>query len=187
MDRHWFFTWRTYGTWLPGEDGFVGYHYTPDGRRVTDNQPGEPQSEPIPPLERYAHDVMAGEPVLLTATLAKVVLRQLHETAAVRRWTVDVVAITATHVHVVYGVPGDPDPSAMLRDWKSYASRALNRSGANAPRWWADSGSKRRLKDMEDRLAAIQYVRDQPAPLLVWMSEEAVRLVGPRGAGESAT
>jgi hypothetical protein len=28
VDRYRFFTWRTYGTWLPGENGFVGYYRT---------------------------------------------------------------------------------------------------------------------------------------------------------------
>ena len=53
-------------------------------------------------------------------------------------------------LNLVFGVPGDPDPSAMLRDWKSYASRALNRSGAkpNAPRWWADQGKFEQAADL---------------------------------------
>jgi REP element-mobilizing transposase RayT len=180
MDRYWFFTWRTYGTWLPGEDGFVSYYHPPDGRRVIDNRPGAPPTGPIPALERYARDVMTGEPVLLVRPQAEVLLRQLQETAGVRGWVIDAVAILTNHVHVVFGVPGDPDPSGMLRDWKSYASRALNRSGPrpNAPRWWADGGSKRRLKDQGHRLAAICYVRDQPDPLLVWLSEEARQLAG---------
>src|SRR4051794_1993260 len=147
MDRYWFFTWRTYGTWLPGEDGFVGYYYSHYGRRVIDNQSGEPPTEAIPALERYARSTTAGEPVRLAHSQAEVLLRQFHETAAVRGWVIDVAAILANHVHLVYGVPGDPDPSDMLRDWKSYASRALNRTGARpgGPRWWADRGSKRRL------------------------------------------
>ena len=41
MDRYWFYTWQTYGTWLPGEDGFVGYYHSQHGRRVIDNVPGE--------------------------------------------------------------------------------------------------------------------------------------------------
>ena len=65
MDRYWFFTWRTYGTWLPGEDGFVGYYRDAAGERVIDNMPGEPPARPIPRLEQYAREVMQGEPVLL--------------------------------------------------------------------------------------------------------------------------
>jgi REP element-mobilizing transposase RayT len=181
MDRYWFFTWRTYGTWLPGEDGFVGYYHAPEGRRLIDNRPGGPLTGPIPELERFARGTMAGEAVVLDRSLAEVLVRQFHETAGFRGWEIDAAAVLASHVHLVFGVPGDPDPSALLRDWKSYASRALNRSGLKpvGPRWWADQGSKRRIKDEECRLAAIRYVRDQPEPLLVWLSEDARRWAGP--------
>jgi REP element-mobilizing transposase RayT len=180
MDRYWFFTWRTYGSWLPGQDGFVGYYRPVQDRRVIDNVPGEPTTEPIPSLERYAQAAMKGQPILLIAEQAKVILAQLQETAACRGWIIDAVAVMINHVHVVYGVPGDPDPSAMLRDWKSYASRALNRISPkpHEGRWWADSGSTRPLKTEEHRLAAICYVRDQIEPLLVWLSPAARQLVG---------
>lgn len=188
MDRYWFFTWRTYGTWLPGDDGFVGYYHTPDGRRVIDNVPGEPATDAVPPLARYAREAMTGEPVLLTASQADALLGQLHETAAYRSWKIDAVAVMVNHLHLVFGVPGDPDPSAMLQCWKSYASRALNRLGPkpNAPRWFADGGSKRPLPADENRIGAIRYVRDQSGPLLIWLSDEARRLAGPT-VGEPAT
>ena len=54
MDRYWFFTWRTYGTWLPGESGFVGQYVNEAGRRVIDNADGQPTAEPMPRLAEYA-------------------------------------------------------------------------------------------------------------------------------------
>jgi REP element-mobilizing transposase RayT len=181
MDRYWFFTWRTYGTWLPGEGGFVGYYHAPDGRRVIDNAPGEPPTDAIPPLERYARENMAGEPVLLCRRQADALLAQFHETAGYRGWVLDAVAVMANHLHLVFGVPGDPDPSELLKGWKSYASRVLNRRGPrpHAPRWFADGGSKRPLRTDENRVAAIRYVQDQNDPLLVWLSDEAMRLTAP--------
>ena len=181
MDRFWLFTWRTYGTWLPGEEGFVGYYLSPDGRWVIDNAPGEVRSEAIPALERYARGIMVGDPVFLSRLQADAILAQLHETATFRGWILDAVAVVANHVHVVFGVPGDPDPSEMLKSWKSYASRALNRLGVkpNAPRWFADGGSKQPLREDEDRKGAIRYVRDQSGALTVWLSEDASRLIGP--------
>ncbi len=183
MDRHWFFTWRTYASWLPGEDGFVGEYVTPDGRRVTDNHHGSPVTEPIPELERYSREVQSGQAILLSASHAEVVLWQLHETATHRGWVLDAVAVIPNHVHIVFGVVGDPDPSAMLRDWKSYASRTLNSQFGKppAPRWWADRGSKRIIRDDNDRIDRIRYVRDQESPLLVWLSDEAIALVDPKG------
>ena len=179
MDRIWFFTWRTYGTWLPGEDGFVGYYHDSFGQRVIDNLPSEPVTGPIPPLAGYARKVMQGEPVMLALKQTRILLTQFQETAAYRKWAIDAVAVMVNHVHIVFGVPGDPEPSALLRDWKSYASRALNRAGKpQGARWWADGGSKRPIKTDERRLAAIRYVRDQENPLLVWLSPEAKRLLG---------
>ncbi len=125
---------------------------------------------------------MAGEPILLSLKQAEALLAQLHETAGYRGWVIDAVAVMVNHVHIVFAVPGDPDPSHMLRDWKSYASRALNKTGPKLPagRWWADGGSKRPIKTDERRLAAIKYVRDQENPLLVWLSPEARQLLGDR-------
>ncbi len=180
MDRVWFFTWRTYGSWLPGEDGFVGYYHAIENPHAIDNVPGEPATTAIPALERFAREAMQGEPALLTARQAEILLAQFQETAAYRRWILDAVAVMINHIHIVYGVAADPDPSDMLRDWKSYASRALNRSGPKrlSGHWWADGGSKRPIKTDERRLAAIQYVRDQENPLLVWLSSEARQLLG---------
>ena len=180
MERFWFFTWRTYGSWLPGEDGFVSCYRDSNGRRRIDNAPGELPTGPIPNLERYAREAMKGVAVLLDAGQAHALLAQFHQTAAYRGWGIDAVAVMVNHVHIVFGVRGDPNPSAMLRDWKSYGSRTLNRVGPRreAGRWWADQGSKRAIKTDERRLAAIQYVHNQENPLLVWLSPEARRLLG---------
>jgi REP element-mobilizing transposase RayT len=181
MERYWFYSWRTYGTWLPGEDGFVGYHHrNTDGQRAIDNVPGQPPTEAIPALERYARETMRNDMVLLNRKQAQALLAQFHETASYRHWVIDAVAVMVNHVHIVFGVMGDPDPSGMLRDWKSYASRALNRAGPRPRdgRWWADQGSKRPIRTDERRLAALKYVRDQEAPLLVWLSAEARQLLG---------
>ena len=123
---------------------------------------------------------MRAQPILLTVEQANVILAQLQETAAYRGWVIDAVAVMINHVHVVYGVPGDPDPPDMLRDWKSYASRALNQVGSKpqGDRWWADGGSTRPIKTDERRFAAICYVRDQTRPLLVWLSPEARQVTG---------
>jgi REP element-mobilizing transposase RayT len=183
MDRLWFFTWRTYGSWLPGEEGFVGYYRASDGTSAIDNIPGELPTGPIPPLERYARGAMNGEPVILTPQQAKTLLAQFHETSAYKQWRLDAVAVMTNHVHLVFGVPGDPDPAELLKCWKSYASRALNRLGPRpiAPRWFADGGSKRRLVDEENWIGAVRYVMDQAGALLIWLSEQARRLAGAHG------
>jgi len=70
------------------------------------------------------------------------------------------------HVHLVVGVPEDPQPSSILGDFKSYASRALNQhiSESQARRWWTESGSKHKLPNQWAVLASIRYVVNQDHP-----------------------
>ncbi len=183
MDRLWFFTWRTYGTWLPGEEGFVGAYESITGERRSENVPGRPAGPSIPVLTAYVKTILKQAPVYLEEVHAKELLRQMFETANIRGWRIDAVAILATHVHVVFGVPGDPKPSGMLRDWKSYGSRALNREFGRQE-WWADRGSKRALDTESSWIGAICYVRDQDGAWIIWLSDEA-RAVS-QGYGRSA-
>ena len=76
---------------------------------------------------------------------------------------------------LLVGVPGDPDPDLLLRDFKSYGSRALNHRWPKpaSGTWWAESGSKRKKADDAAVRSAIEYVRDQPNPLTVWLADEA--------------
>jgi len=84
------------------------------------------------------------------------------------------VAVMRTHIHVALGVNGDPDPATLLRDLKSYGSRALNRMDGRpvSGTWWTESGSRRRLRDERAVVAAVEYVKHQPSPLLIWSEQE---------------
>ncbi len=79
-------------------------------------------------------------------------------------------AVLTNHVHVVVRVEGDPDGADLLRDFKSYASRRLNKvygkpAGGS---WWSESGSRRVLRHGSDVLSTVQYVNEQFGALLVW-------------------
>ncbi len=76
----------------------------------------------------------------------------------------------ADHIHATVGVPGDPDPTKILGDFKRYGSRALNRrcGPPASDTWWAEGGSKRKLSDEDSLLCSIQYILDQDNPLLIW-------------------
>lgn len=81
-------------------------------------------------------------------------------------------AAIANHVHHIVGVPGGPEPSDVMRDFKSYGSRALN---ARWPKptsgtWWTQSGSQRKLANEPSVLAAVEYVREQEFPLVIWVN-----------------
>jgi predicted HTH transcriptional regulator/REP element-mobilizing transposase RayT len=190
IDRIWFLTWTTYGTWLPGDErGFVSPKFEGDIPERRNNEPGRPYDEGGPDLRRIAENKLAGDPVRLTPAQAEVVRRQFEETASYRGWQLLAGAIMANHVHLVVGVPGDPDPSALLRDFKSYSSRALNLWDRVSvkPRWWTEQGSKRKIADWDTLETVLRYVREQAYALEVWDAvnrDDAARGGGggPRGA-----
>ncbi len=174
MDRYWLLTSTTYGTWLPGDErGFVGDTRDEAGVKQVHNLPGTPVDSDLPTLEAYARGAMKGPPIHLTLDHAPALLTQFQETARYRNWLLLAVGIMANHIHIVVGVPGDPDPSDVLGDFKSYGSRALNRRLGKpvSDTWWTESGSKRKLRDEQAIRYAIQYVRNQQYPLVIWVAE----------------
>ena len=187
-DRYWFLTWTTYGTWLPGDDrGFVSNIDRGDGKGHRLNIPGIEPASKVRGLESMAREKMAGPPVYLNLEQATALLDQFRETAAYRGWELIVVAIMRNHVHVVVGVSGDPEPETILGSLKSYGGRRLNREFGKreSDTWWTKSGSRRRLKTESNVLAAIEYVRDQEYPLIVWIADQwSSELAG--GGRESA-
>jgi REP element-mobilizing transposase RayT len=171
MDRYWFPTWTTYGSWLPGDErGFVSNIRDGPGPEVRHNIPGTPYDADMLALERAARSRLKCEPIRLTQTQADVLLHQFQETATYRERQLLAVGIMANHCHLVVGTPGDPDPSKLLADFKSYGSRSLNRRWPKpaSGTWWTDSGSKRKLPDANAILATIKYVIEQAYPLVIW-------------------
>jgi REP element-mobilizing transposase RayT len=181
MDRHWLLTWTTYGTWLPGDQrGFVSEVNDGAGARVIHNVPGTPYDADWDHLRHDSRNRLKCQPIRLRLKQAEVVLQQFHETASYRGWQLIAVAIMANHVHVVVGVPGDPNPERILGDFKSYASRALNQQydRPESGTWWTESGSKRKLKDEIAILGAVAYARDQEFPLLTWIHPDFAKELG---------
>ncbi len=169
MDRYWLLTWRTYGTWLPGEHGFVSDFRNPLGQKVLLNVPGELPADAMPRLAAYSADIMDETAVRFDLAQATAISEQLRETARFRRWQVLALAVIPDHVHVVVGVPGDPDPEKLLVDFKAWCTRRLNRECGRRKHWWVESGSRRKKDTPETIRAAVEYVRDQPGALVVWL------------------
>jgi hypothetical protein len=96
---------------------------------------------------------------------------QFQETVSVRWWRLLAVAIMRTHVHLVVNA-GETAPDILLRDFKSYGSRALNLkwSKPESGTWWTESGSRRRLRDEHAVRAAVRYVERQKFPLVIWVA-----------------
>jgi REP element-mobilizing transposase RayT len=173
--RIWLLTSTTFGTWLPGDRrGSVTSVRDPLASvRIEHDLPGEPYEDSIPELAESARLSMNGPAVFLDAVKAEIVARQFRETAAYREWTIRALAIMYNHFHIVVEVPGNPSPGKLLGDFKSYASRSLNRTFGELPTsWWTHDGSKRILKDELAVANAIRYVLEkQPNPLVVWHPE----------------
>jgi REP element-mobilizing transposase RayT len=146
----------------------------PDGAGVLHNQPGTPCASDHPGLREYMKERCKQEPIALQRHHADVLLEQFIETARYRHWLLLAVAIMYNHVHIVVGVPGDPEPETLLRDFKSYGSRALNRRWGKpaSGTWWTESGSRRKLPNQAAVDETVQYVTQrQPDPLLVFKGE----------------
>jgi REP element-mobilizing transposase RayT len=178
MDRFWLLTWTTYGTWLPGDArGFVSPVREGPGPEVRHNMPGSSYDEDMPGLVRASQSALKGAPVFLDAEQSDVLLQQFRATAAHRGWELLAAAVMANHTHLIVGVPGDPDPSVLLRDFKGYGSRALN---GRWPRpaggtWWTESGSRRKLPGAEAVWAAVEYVKRQANALVIWSAAPGER------------
>jgi REP element-mobilizing transposase RayT len=174
IDRYWFLTWTMYGQWLPGDPrGSVTRIELPgQSHREEQDEFGTPRTEAIPDLNESARKRLKCDPIYLTLEHAEKLLPQFQETAAIRKWLLVGTAIMANHIHVVVGVPDDPDPEDLLRDLKAYGSRKLNREFGKpkSETWWTQSGSKRKLPDRVAIQNAVQYLRDQEFPLVIWIN-----------------
>ncbi len=186
--RVWLLTWTCYGEWVPGDArGFVG--------RVRDLRPGEQSSSRLrhnvvqtqydrglSGLARRSRERMNGPPVRLTEEQANALSSQFSETARHRGWRLLAAAVMTQHIHLLVGVPDDPEPDSLLRDFKSYGSRSLNRqAGGRRERWWTRGGSTRKKSDRAAVLDAAAYVRDQEAILASHLEADVAEVIGGRG------
>jgi REP element-mobilizing transposase RayT len=184
MDRYWLPSNTCYGNWLPGDRrGFVGrvWDHRPgdvtEKPRVTHDLPGIPYDEDLAGLEARSRELLKGPPIHFTDSHAEKLLGQFRETADYRGWELCAVAVMFNHFHIVVGVNGDPSPSKVLGDFKSWGTRVLTRHfGEPASKtWWTECGSKRKLPDERAIALAGHYVLyRQPNPLLTWSPSTAL-------------
>jgi REP element-mobilizing transposase RayT len=178
MERYWLLTNTTYGTWLPGDSrGFVGrvWDRRPEDEtlevRTTHNHVNSEYDVDIPGLAAASEKLMKGSPIYLTLPQAEELVEQFLETARFRHWQIEAMAIMANHFHLVVGVSGDPEPSKILADFKSWGSRRLTTKFGRpaSDTWWTARGSKRKLPDESAVRNATRYVLEsQFQPLVIW-------------------
>ncbi|HUQ93310.1 MAG TPA: transposase [Bryobacteraceae bacterium] len=111
-------------------------------------------------------------PYLLDRNSRAAVLAALHEVCLHRGWSLLAAHVRTNHVHVA--VEADVPPEKVMTDFKSYASRGLNRLGRDGTerKRWARHGSTRWLwKDQEVREAMRYVVEAQGEPMAVFVVE----------------
>lgn len=147
-----FLTWRTYGTWLPGDErGWI------DERR---NGFGEPTNLPDGRLEAAARGQMRSAPVEFTDPQRHAVDLAIREACEFRGWKVVALNVRTNHVHLVVGA--DEPPAKVLDVLKARATKVLRagRLVAEQRPIWARGGSRRVLWNDASLAAAVEYVLD---------------------------
>jgi REP element-mobilizing transposase RayT len=134
-------------------------------------------------LTASSTSLLKGSSVRVTKDQATPLIAQFRETAAFRGWQLVAASVMANHCHLVVGVPGDPNPDTLIRDFKAYASRQLNQHWPcpKSETWWTQSGSRRILRTEEAIRAAARYVRDQQFSLATYVDPEFANELGEPG------
>lgn len=98
------------------------------------------------------------------------VLEATQEVCLQRGWNLLAAHVRTNHVHVV--VEAEVRPEKVMNDFKSYASRGLNRLGRDGSgrKRWARHGSTRWLWKDKDVQEALRYVvEEQGEPMAVFV------------------
>jgi REP element-mobilizing transposase RayT len=147
-----FITFRTYSTWLPGDDrGWIGDHQ---------NEFGTEPPAASPELERDNRSIMRAQPFAISPEARAAVDLALRRVIAHRGGTLHALNVRTNHVHIVATVAGPPE--MFMNSCKSWATRSLTEAGLieHGRRVWARHGSTRYLWSESSLADAIGYVRD---------------------------
>ena len=151
-------TFRAYGTWLHGDSrGSVDRFH---------NAYGSPLIPANRNWQQYNEHALKRPPVKLTARRRAAIEAAIRETCRTRRWRLWAINVRTNHVHSV--VTANRHPDIVLNAFKANATRKMKESGCwqSGKTPWVKNGSKRRLWNEEDLVAAIVYVEyEQGEPL----------------------
>jgi len=157
-------TFACYGAHLHGDDaGSVDQNHNLFGSHLV---------QPDPQRARAEREKMPQPPYLLDAESRQVVLTAVRRHCEHRGWNLLATHVRTNHVHIA--VEAEVQPERVMVEFKSYASRALNSRGLDAPdrKRWARHGSTRWLFQDRDVAKAIQYVIDsQGAPMALFVAD----------------
>ncbi len=177
-------TWTTYGTWLPGDPrAFVSRVKQENGSYEIHNQVGTPFDRDRPVVRELASARMKGDEVVLDEQAAGVCLEGIREACVNGDLLLRIAAIMRTHCHAVVFSQRE-EGAAVLQRFKGVSSRRMTQACGKpgAGTWWTRHGSRRLLDTPNSFERAVEYVRNQERPLVLF-EEEIPR----RAGGGSAT
>ena len=146
-------TFRTYGTWLPGDD------------RGSVDREHRNWSEPLAAADvarrNMAYSRLAAPPVTLTKEQRHLVSGEIQRQCDHRSWLVHAINVRTEHLHLVVRAPQPRE--RVMNTLKSYLTRRLREAGL----WqspvspWSRHGSTRYLWTDGDVEAACAYVNER--------------------------
>lgn len=144
-------TFRTYGTWLPGDErGSIDRYH---------NAYGGPRVKPNRVLEEQCRKKLKSSPFILDAIRRKAVEEAIVEACDYRDWLLRALNVRTNHAHTVVSI-GIVKPDKALNTLKAYGTRKLREHDLwpyeHSP--WAEKGSKRWLWDSRSIINACDYV-----------------------------
>ena len=150
MARAYFLTFRTYGTWLPGDP------------RGTVNRLRRGRGESLVPgsisLALRARSLLRRPAVVMTRRQRPIVHNAMVECCAWYGWELHALNVRSNHVHAL--VTADVPPELAMTRLKVRATRELVRVGEfqRGDRVWARHGSTRHIFGERGFLAAWTYI-----------------------------
>jgi REP element-mobilizing transposase RayT len=146
-----FFTIRTYGTWLHGDErGSVDRF---------ENTYGTPRITPNTNWLKHNEQALNHPPVILDAAQRQSVEKAIRDTCEKRHWDLLAINVRTNHFHAVIDI-GAKKASLARTALKANATRQMREDGVwnleHSP--WAEKGSKRKLWNEKSVGEAIDYV-----------------------------
>ena len=164
LERY-FITFSCYGARLHGDEtGSVDPSHNLFGSRALE-----------PDLKRVERErlQMRDAPYALDDARRAAVLRAIRNHCVFRAWKLLAAHVRVTHVHVV--VETEVSPERVMTEFKSYASRELNRiePGDSDRKRWARHGSTRWLWNDRAVQRAVRYVcEEQGEPMALYLAPD---------------
>ena len=144
-------TWRTYGTWLHGDD-------RESVQRGRDPRFGTVKIDPSIPLVEHMASEQPQPAVILNPTQRRVVEEAIRETCDFRGYSLRAANIRSNHGHAVTSALVKPEK--IVNAFKTNATRRMRAEGLIGPdeRVWSRGASTRYLWKPKHVEAAVEYV-----------------------------